>query len=142
MTRKIDSADALPLLTRFRAGEELSAGESRTAVRFLLEELADRHPGHAVEIRVPYVGAVQAVAGVRHRRGTPPNVVECDAATFLGLCVGTLGWDDAVASGRVDASGTRANLSEFLPLVHVAGAGRRVEDVDRLREPHEPHKLQ
>ncbi|MDY5139275.1 sterol carrier family protein, partial [Actinotignum timonense] len=50
------------------------------------------------------------------------NVVECDAGTFLGLCVGALNWDDAVASGRVDASGTRANLSEFLPLVHVAGA--------------------
>ncbi|WP_320754144.1 hypothetical protein [Actinotignum timonense] len=26
-------------------------------MRFLLEELAARHPGHAVEIRVPYVGA-------------------------------------------------------------------------------------
>ncbi|MDY5132078.1 sterol carrier family protein, partial [Actinotignum timonense] len=69
MTRKIDSVDALPLLARFRAGEELSASESRTAVRFLLEELAARHPGHAVEIRVPYVGAVQAVAGGKGSAG-------------------------------------------------------------------------
>ncbi len=55
----------------------------RTAVRFTLEELADLAPGHAVEVRVPPDGAVQAVAGPRHTRGTPPNVVETDPATWL-----------------------------------------------------------
>ncbi len=89
---------------------------ARTAVRFTLEELADVAPGHAVEVRVPPDGAVQAVAGPRHTRGTPPNVVETDPETWLALATGRLAWTDAVADGRVDASGERADLSELLPL--------------------------
>src|SRR5690606_15434541 len=54
-----------------------------TAVRFTLEELADVAPGNAVEVRVPPAGAVQAVTGPRHTRGTPPNVVETDVETWL-----------------------------------------------------------
>lgn len=88
----------------------------RTAVRFTLEELADVAPGNAVEVRVPPDGAVQAVAGPRHTRGTPPNVVETDPDSWLGLVTGTLGWAEAVASGRVSASGERADLSGLLPL--------------------------
>jgi hypothetical protein len=88
----------------------------RTAVRFTLEELAAVAPGNAVEVRVPPDGAVQAVAGPRHTRGTPPNVVETDPATWLGLVTGRLAWDEAVASGRVGASGERADLSAWLPL--------------------------
>lgn len=88
----------------------------RTAVRFSLEELADLAPGHAVEVRVPPDGAVQAVAGPRHTRGTPPSVVETDPATWLGLVTGRVAWADAVTDGRVDASGERADLSAFLPL--------------------------
>ncbi|MBL0887626.1 sterol carrier family protein [Myceligenerans indicum] len=94
-------------------------GERRditTAVRFTLEELADVAPGNAVEVRVPPAGAVQAVAGPRHTRGTPPNVVETDPATWLELVTGRVTWDDAVADGRVTASGERADLSQFLPL--------------------------
>ena len=86
------------------------------AVRYALEEFAARHPGHAVEVRVPPYGAVQCVEGVRHRRGTPPNVVETDAATWLGLVTGALPWADALASGRLSASGGRADLSSYLPL--------------------------
>jgi hypothetical protein len=88
----------------------------RTAVRFTLEELADLAPGHAVEVRVPPDGAVQAVAGPRHTRGTPPNVVETDPATWLALASGILTWADAMAAGQVDASGERADLSDYLPL--------------------------
>ncbi len=88
----------------------------RTAVRFTLEELADLAPGRAVEVRVPPDGAVQAVAGPRHTRGTPPNVVETDPATWLALASGSLTWADAMADGRVDASGERADLSQYLPL--------------------------
>jgi len=86
------------------------------AVRFTLEELADVAPGNSVEVRVPPAGAVQAVAGPRHTRGTPPNVVETDVETWLGLATGRLGWDEALASGRVSASGERADLSALLPL--------------------------
>lgn len=88
----------------------------RTAVRFTLEELADVAPGHTVEVRVPPDGAVQAVEGPRHTRGTPPNVVETDPQTWLELATGLLTWDDAVADGRVHASGERADLSAWLPL--------------------------
>lgn len=92
-----------------------------TAVRFSLEELADRAPGNAVEVRVPPLGVTQCVPGPRHTRGTPPNVVETDPATWLGLAVGDLSWSDAVAGGRVTASGLRTDLSSWLPLVADAG---------------------
>jgi hypothetical protein len=88
----------------------------RTAVRFTLEELAEVAPGHAVEVRVPPDGAVQAVGGPRHTRGTPPNVVETDPQTWLALASGQLTWTDARAGGRVSASGERADLAEWLPL--------------------------
>ena len=87
-----------------------------TAVRFLLEQLATDHEGNAVEVRVPPYGATQAVEGPRHTRGTPPNVVEMDAATWLSLATGALNWDAAIADARVAASGTRADLSDVLPI--------------------------
>ena len=88
-----------------------------TAVRYLLEELADRSPGNAVEVRVPPLGVTQCVPGPRHTRGTPPNVVETDPATWLALATGALRWHDAIGAGRVIASGLRTDLSPWLPLV-------------------------
>jgi hypothetical protein len=79
----------------------------------LLEALA---PGRSVEVRVPPFGAVQCVAGPRHTRGTPPNVVETDALTWVMLATGRTEWPDAVADGAVRASGPRADLSQYLPL--------------------------
>jgi Bacterial SCP ortholog len=73
-------------------------------------------PGRSVELRVPPHVAVQLVPGPRHTRGTPPNVVETDAATWLRLATGELTWAAAVAEGRVSASGNRADLSSHLPL--------------------------
>jgi hypothetical protein len=87
-----------------------------TAVRYALEELAARAPGGSTEVRVPPFGVVQCVAGPRHTRGTPPNVVETDAATWLALATGALAWRDAVVTGRVRASGERSDLSALLPL--------------------------
>ncbi len=88
-----------------------------TATRFLLEELGARAPGRSVEVRVPPYGAVQCVSGPRHTRGTPPSVVETDAATWIALACGTLRWADAEATGRLHASGERSDLSPYLPLV-------------------------
>jgi len=88
-----------------------------TAVRWSLEELAAREPGRTCEVRVPPFGVVQCLAGPRHTRGTPPNVVETDAATWLDLVTGRRTWADAVAAGRVAASGERADLAALLPLV-------------------------
>lgn len=86
------------------------------AVRTTARWLAQQVPGRSVELRVPPHVAVQLVAGPRHTRGTPPNVVETDAATWLLLATGALTWDDAVSAGRVTASGNRADLSTHLPL--------------------------
>ena len=86
------------------------------AVKTSARWLAQQVPGRSVELRVPPHVAVQLVPGPRHTRGTPPNVVETDAATWLRLATGELSWDDAVAEGRVSASGNRADLSAHLPL--------------------------
>ena len=98
-----DTSDRLPLAT---------------AVRYLLQVLADASPGHSVEVRVPPFGAVQAVEGPRHTRGTPPNVVELDAETFLAIATGAQPWEVAVAAGRVHASGARSDLSALFPLAY------------------------
>ncbi|MFC6091370.1 sterol carrier family protein [Saccharothrix lopnurensis] len=87
------------------------------AVRLSLRTLEQAAPGRSVEVRVPPFAAVQCVAGPRHTRGTPPNVVETDPRTWLELAVGRLGWDEAVAAGRVTASGSRADLSTALPVL-------------------------
>lgn len=90
----------------------------RLAVRYTLQLLAERAPGYSVEVRVPPFAAVQAVAGPVHRRGTPTAVVEADSGTWLALCTGSCTWQEALAAGLVRASGQRADLSPWLPLVH------------------------
>lgn len=87
-----------------------------TAVRYTLEELGARAPGRSVEVRVPPFGAVQCLEGPRHTRGTPPNVVEADPETWLGLATGDQRWVEALAQGRLRVSGTRADLDALLPL--------------------------
>ena len=89
----------------------------RAAVKESLAALAAAAPGRSVEVRVPPFGAVQCVEGPRHTRGTPPNVVETDARTWLALATGRSTWADAVASGVVRSSGNRADaVAEHLPL--------------------------
>jgi len=90
-----------------------------TAVRYTLQVLSEIAEGNTVEVRVPPFGAVQAIAGPRHTRGTPPNVVEMDAATWLSIATGVSTWADQLASGRIAASGQRADLSAYLPLVRL-----------------------
>ena len=86
------------------------------AVKTSARWLAQQVPGRSVEVRIPPHVAVQCVAGPRHTRGTPPNVIETDAATWLRLVTGALTWADAVADGKVTASGNRADLSALVPL--------------------------
>ena len=88
-----------------------------TAVRFTLEELASRAEGNSVEVRVPPFGVTQCIAGPRHTRGTPPNVVETSPPkVWLNLVTGRTDFQAALAAGDIDASGTRADLGDFLPL--------------------------
>jgi hypothetical protein len=98
------------------AGADADRDATALAVRYLLQELADAVPGSSVEVRVPPYGAVQCVEGPNHTRGTPPNVVEMDAATWVGLATGSLAWADVLAAGRIAASGSRADLTGFLPV--------------------------
>lgn len=98
------------------AGRDPAAPLLRDATRVLLARLERSAPGRSVEVRVPPFGAVQCVPGPRHTRGTPPNVVETDAVTWLRLATGRLSWSEAVAAGSVRASGNRADLGGYLPL--------------------------
>ncbi len=121
--RRIETRAGLDAVARWLADPEgLERPVLATAVRFTLEELAARVPGPTTEVRVPPFGAVQCLPGPRHTRGTPPNVVETDAQTWLGLVLGRLVWADAVANGRVRASGQRTDLSVVLPLSGLTGA--------------------
>ncbi|GAB3485659.1 sterol carrier family protein [Amycolatopsis cihanbeyliensis] len=98
-------------------GPEPARAELAEAVRLSLRTLAADAPGRSVEVRVPPFAAVQCVPGPRHTRGTPANVVETDPRTWLELATGRLAWTDAVEAGRVTASGTRADLAHWLPIV-------------------------
>ncbi|GAA1829156.1 sterol carrier family protein [Agromyces salentinus] len=102
-------------------GAEAAASVDRStlalAVRYSLQLLAEQAPGGTVEVRVPPFGAVQCVEGPKHTRGTPPNVIETDASTWLALATGQLSWADARTAGRVHASGQRADLAGLLPIV-------------------------
>jgi hypothetical protein len=120
------TADALPearlttalvdaVLAAYDAGLEPVRPAAKLAVKILLERLAAAVPGKAVEVRVPPYAAVQCVEGPRHTRGTPPNVIETDAKTWILLATGRITWDDA--RDRISASGARADLSDLLPVV-------------------------
>lgn len=113
--KRIEDADGLAALAAVRSGSTVRT-DVATAVRWTLQRLADDVPGNSVEVRVPPFAAVQAVPGPRHTRGTPPNVVETDATTWLALATGELHWDEALAQARVSASGSRADLVAFLPV--------------------------
>jgi hypothetical protein len=94
------------------------------AVKTTARWLAQQVPGRSVELRVPPHVAVQCIEGPRHTRGTPPNVVETDAATWLRLATGASTWEQAVAEGKVTASGNRADLTSYLPLYPLSPSGR------------------
>ncbi len=96
----------------------------RLLTKHFLAVLADRAPGRSVEVRVPPYAAAQVVPGVRHTRGTPPAVVETDAATWVALATGELSWYDAEERGLLRASGERADLTPYLPL-------RRSDDLEQ-----------
>ena len=112
---KIQDAEGGPAVRAALAGGA-DRNTTAMAVRYLLQLLAERAPGNTVEVRVPPFGATQCIPGPRHTRGTPPNVVEMDAPTWLALASGATPWADALASGAVHASGQRASLDGLLPL--------------------------
>jgi uncharacterized protein (TIGR03083 family) len=86
-------------------------------VRLLADALATKTPGNSVEVRVPPYAAVQCVPGPRHTRGTPPNVVETTPLTWVRLATGRLTWAEALNDAQVSASGERADLEPYLPVM-------------------------
>lgn len=118
--RRIDPVEGRAALIRWHADPEGSDRPTTAmAVRYTLEELSLQAPGRSVEVRVPPYGAVQVIEGPRHTRGTPTNVVEMTADSWLELVTGGTTWADAEASGRIRASGQRADLAAYLPLLRL-----------------------
>lgn len=115
MRRRIKPDDGAAAVAAWQADPAVKRPTLALAVRYLLEELADRHEGNSVEVRVPPFGVTQCVAGPRHTRGTPPNVVEMTPEIFLALATGSapIGelWEE------VSASGTRSDVRHLFPLL-------------------------
>ena len=109
--------DLEAVLAWLAGGPDPDRAVLKAAVKESLAALVELAPGHSVEVRVPPFGAVQCISGPRHTRGTPPNVVEADPRTWLQLATGAWTWGDAVRSGRLLASGSRAGeVAGLLPL--------------------------
>ncbi|KAA1427550.1 sterol carrier family protein [Nocardioides antri] len=113
--RRADPHAVEAALARVTDGTREQA-DLRLLTKHFLALLEEQAPGRSVEVRVPPYAAVQVVEGVRHTRGTPPAVIETDADTWIALATGEVGWADALAGGRVHASGERTDLSPYLPL--------------------------
>lgn len=91
-----------------------------SAVRLTARTLAAVAPGGSVEVRIPPFVAVQCVAGPRHTRGTPPNVVEADPRTWLLLATGMVSLAQAKSAGTLTLSGSRAGeIDHWLPLIPI-----------------------
>ena len=115
---RIDDAPGMAAVHSWATDPEAAGRDIRAmAVRYTLQLLAERAEGNTLEVRVPPFGAVQCIEGPRHTRGTPPNVIETDAATWLSLATGERPWAEALGSGAVHASGQRADLAGQLPLL-------------------------
>jgi uncharacterized protein (TIGR03083 family) len=113
VVHSLDLSASLPQLEPITISREALG----VSCRMLTGILAERAPGHTVEVRVPPYSAIQCVEGPRHTRGTPANVVEADAVSWVELATGRLAWVDATRSGKVRASGERADISELLPVL-------------------------
>lgn len=120
LTRLVEAVTHADDLARSLAGPPgglVDRAGLRIVCRALADALAERSPGHTVELRVPPYAAVQCVPGPRHTRGTPPNVVETDPLTWLRVATGRTAWAEVVGTPALSASGDRADLSGLLPLL-------------------------
>lgn len=112
-----DPDELAAALDRWRSfGDATERSDLKLLTKHFLALLQQQAPGHSVEVRVPPFAAVQVIPGVRHKRGTPPAVVELSATVWIGLAVGDLTWADAEREGQLLASGQRADLTAYLPL--------------------------
>ena len=83
----------------------------KNQVKKILKVVEELAPGRSVELRIPPYAAIQCVEGSKHRRGTPPSVVEMSAQTLLELSNSPQNWDQLCSEGAISASGTNSDLS-------------------------------
>ena len=105
------------LLNSYQNNQEVNKLIEQTAVKYCLQLLHEKAPGNSVEVRIPPYAAVQVIPGISHKRGTPPAVIEMTARIWIDLAIGNLDWITTKNSGAITASGERADLSAFLPLI-------------------------
>ena len=87
--------------------------EIKDQVKNILDVVKKFSPGKSVELRIPPYAAIQCVAGITHRRGTPSNVVEMSAETLFKLLENPIQWDEFCDLGLISASGTHSNLTHL-----------------------------
>jgi hypothetical protein len=85
----------------------------KAKVKQILKVVQELAPGRSVELRIPSYAAIQCVEGGKHRRGTPPNVVEMSAETLLKLLKNPVKWQQYCDLGSISASGTNSNLANL-----------------------------
>jgi len=105
------------LLNNYETNQEVNKIVEQTAVKYCLQLLHEKAPGNSVEVRIPPYAAVQVIPGISHKRGTPPAVIEMSARIWIDLSIGKINWNTTKNSGVISASGERADLSAFLPLI-------------------------
>ena len=105
------------LLNSYENNQEVNKVVEQTAVKYCLQMLHEKAPGNSVEVRIPPYAAVQVIPGTSHKRGTPPAVIEMSARIWVELAIGKIDWITTKNSGAISASGERADLSAFLPLI-------------------------
>ncbi len=86
--------------------------QTAATVKEILDLIKNISPGKSVELRVPPYGAIQCVAGINHRRGTPPNTVEMSGQTLIRLINEPALWGTLCESGEIRASGLLSDLSK------------------------------
>jgi hypothetical protein len=94
--------------------------EIMSQVKTILAKISKIAPGHAVELRIPPYSAIQCVEGLKHTRGTPPNVVEMSAEVLFDISAGKINWASAISDGRISASGERSDLSALFQQLSAA----------------------
>ena len=105
------------LLSSFENNQEVDKVVEQTAVKYCLQLLHEKTPGNSVEVRIPPYAAVQVIPGISHKRGTPPAVIEMSARIWIDLAIGKIDWISTKNSGAISASGERADLSAYLPVI-------------------------
>ena len=105
------------LLSSFENNQEVNKLIEQTAVKYCLQLLHETAPGNSVEVRIPPYAAVQVIPGISHKRGTPPAVIEMSARIWIDLAIGKIDWISTKNNGSISASGERADLSAYLPVI-------------------------